>query len=163
MALIESKIEGLLQYRIVQEEQSSRLYKSMSVWLEFNGYLGASKLYQKYSDEELKHADWTYKYLMALNIKPVVPSQQLPQGDFKGLSQIIALSYQHEVDITEQCKELTRLAQVESDFLTHQLGLKYITEQVEELGKIQTLLDMLESFGTDKIALRLLDERMGEM
>ena len=39
MAIISNTIEGLLNYRIQQEEQSSRKYRGMAVWLEFNGSL----------------------------------------------------------------------------------------------------------------------------
>ena len=162
MEVISKKMVDLLNYRIQQEEESSRLYKSMSVWLGFNGFEGAEKLWQKYSDEERVHMEWAYAYLLDLNIKPTVPSLTEPQGDFKGLAQIVALSYQHEIDITNQCKELTNTAMKEGDFLVMELGLKYCKEQVEELSKTQKWLDKLESFGSDKIALRLLDNEMGQ-
>lgn len=163
MAIISQRITDLIQFRIRQEEQSSRIYKAMATWLEFNGFSGAAKLFKKYSDEELDHASWAYKYLQDLNILPVVPAQTEPQNEFKGLPQIISLGYQHELTITNQCKELYNASIEEKDQLTYQLALKYINEQVGELGKFQTLLDKLESFGTDKVALRLLDKEMKGM
>jgi len=162
MAIISNKMVDLLNYRIQKEEESSRIYKAMSIWLGFNGFSGAEKLWQKYSDEERIHMEWAYSYLLDLNIKPTVPNQTAPQGEFKGLSQIIAISYEHETIITNQVKELTKAAQEEGDFLTMELGLRYCKEQVEELNKIQNLLDQLESFGTDKISLRLLDNYISE-
>lgn len=161
MALISEKIIKLLNYRIQQEENSSRIYKAMSSWLEFNGYTGAAKLWQKYSDEERVHMDWAYQYLLDLNVNPETPELPKPKMEFSGLPQIIALSYQHEVDITNQVKALAKAAQDEGDFLLMPLALKYCGEQVEELAKTQLWLDKLESFGTDKVALRLLDEEMG--
>ena len=50
--IIPEKIVTLLNYRINQEELSSRLYLAMSEWLEIAGFLGASKLWGSYSDEE---------------------------------------------------------------------------------------------------------------
>lgn len=38
--------------------------------------------------------------------------------------------------------------------------LNYRIEQVEELDKLQTLLDKLETFGEDKLALKLLDQEL---
>ena len=67
--IISEKIIQLLNYRIQQEEFSSRLYLAMSVWLDFKGYFGASKLWKKYSEEEKAHSEWAYKYLLELNIK----------------------------------------------------------------------------------------------
>lgn len=161
MAIISNKIIDLLNYRIEQEEYSSRLYLSMSIWLGWSGYTGAEKLWKSYSEEEADHSTWAYNYLKDLNIKPTVPAVKEPTQEFKGLPQIIALSYQHEIDILNQCKELTKAAQAEGDFMSMELGLRYCKEQQNELQKTQGWLDKLESFGSDKIALRLLDNEMG--
>jgi ferritin len=163
MAIISEEMIQLLNLRIEQEEQSCRLYHAMQIWLEFSGYFGAAKLFKKYSEEELKHSEWVYKYLLDLNIRPDVPALVKPQVDFKSLPQIIALGYQHEVDITNQCKVLLRKTQVERDDLTYQLALRFVTEQVEELGKMQCLVDRLTAFGDTAISLRLLDKEMGEL
>lgn len=163
MALISNKIIDLLSYRIEQEELSSRIYLAMSIWLGFNGYTGAEKLWKSYSEEEIDHSKWAYEYLLALNIKPNVPSIKEPEQNFKGLPQIIAKSYEHEVDITNQVTELTKIAQQEGDFMTFELGLRYCKEQVNELDKTQLLIDKLEAFGTDRVALKLLDQELGEM
>lgn len=162
MALISSKMIDLMNYRINQEENSSRIYLGMSIWLGYHGYTGAEKLWKVYSDEELDHAKWAYDYLLNLNVVPTVPQLSTPKQEFKGLPQIIALSYQHEVTITEQCKALAKAAQEEGDFLAFELALKYCNEQVGELNKTQFLLDQLEAFGDDKVALRLLDNWMAE-
>lgn len=162
MAIISDKIIGLLNYRIEQEEFSSRLYLAMSVWLGWMGYAGAEKLWAKYSDEEMVHSKFAYNYLLDLNIKPTVPAIKEPQQEFKNLPQIIALSYKHEVDITNQCNALANAALAEADMMTFQLAQQYVKEQVEELSKTQFLLDQLEIFGDDKIALRLLDTYISE-
>jgi len=163
MAIISNKAIELLNYRIAQEEASSRLYKSMAVWLDYNGYSGAASLWQKYSDEELVHAGFSYDYLLDLNIKPTVPVIEKPTGEFRDLPQIIAASFQHEVEITNQCKVLAKSVADEDDYMTLTLAQKYLSEQVDELKKTQFLVDQLNIFGTDKIALQLLDTKLGEL
>lgn len=44
--------------------------------------------------------------------------------------------------------------------LLYQLAMKYLQEQQEELGKVQTYMDKLEAFGEDKIAMRLFDNEL---
>lgn len=161
MAIINDKVIDRLQYRIQQEELSSRIYRAMSVWLNLNGYSGASKLWKEYSDEELTHAEWSYKQLLDLNILPIVSTLEQPQIKFKGLPQIIAMSYKHEVDITEQVEEFAKVCMEEKDFKNLVLAQKYCDEQVNELNKVQGWIDKLEAFGDDKIALRMLDQEMG--
>lgn len=163
MAVISNKTIELLNYRIAQEEASSRLYQSMSIWLDHNGYSGAASLWKKYADEEMIHAGFSYSYLLDLNIKPTVPAIEKPNGEFKNLPQIIALSFEHEIEITNQCKELAKSVAEEGDYMTLTLAQKYLTEQVEELKKTQFLIDQLNLFGIDKIALQLLDTKLGEL
>jgi len=162
MVVISKQIIDLLQYRIEQEEQSSRLYLAMSIWLEINGYTGAASLWKKYSEEERTHIDWAIQYLLDLNVLPKIPSLQQPSSTFKGLPNIIALSYEHELQITEQCRILATVAASEKDYMTLEFAQKYLKEQREEIAKTQYWIDRLETFGDSKEALRLLDIEMGE-
>lgn len=163
MENLTKKTVDLLNYRIQQEEMSSRIYLCMSNELNYHGYAGAGKLWKQYSEEEQVHANKAYKYLLDLDYLPIVP--ELPKvppynGDFVA---IIKASYEHEQEITRQCKELYKAALAEGDILTTGLAQWYVTEQVEELSKVVYWLDRLEAFGTEKNVLRLLDEEMGDL
>lgn len=157
MRLTNEKIINLLNFRIKAEEDSSRIYKAMAVYLEFNGYQNAAKLWEKYSGEELKHAEWTYDYLQNLNVMPKVQVLEQPSATYAGLMDVILQSLNHEYAITEQCQELARVAQAESDYMTFELALKYLREQNEEIGKMTNFVDELNTFGTSPEALRLFD------
>ena len=151
----------VLNFRIEQEEQSSRLYHAMSMWLNDRGYMGASKAWQSDADGEMEHAKWAKEYLLDMGVQPVIPALKQPEQDFEGLSAIIRKSYEHEVLVTQQCNDLANQAMRSGDNLLYQLANRFLQEQQEELGKIQTLVDKLEAFGEDKIALRLLDNELG--
>ena len=135
----------------------------MGIWLDYNGYIGAGKLFAKYSAEEQAHAEKAYGYLLDLDIQPSVPAISKPVGEYKSLPEIIDLSYKHELEITRQCQELAKAANTLNDFMTLELAQWYLTEQVEEIAKTSMLKDRLEAFGEDKIALRMLDKEMGEL
>lgn len=150
----------MLNYRVEQEDYSSRVYLAMSVWLDDKGFVNASKLWRKYSDEERNHADMARRYLLDLGIRPKTAMLNQPVQDFSGFPQIIRDTYEHEVDITNQCKELAAYSMKTGDHMLYQLAGTYLKEQIEELGKAQNWLDQLESFGEDKIAMRLLDHEM---
>lgn len=159
--LLSDECIGVLQYRIQQEEQSSRIYLSMSMWLNNEGYTGAASLWLKYSQEEMSHANWSRDYLLAMGIIPNVPLLTAEPNIYQGLPQIIELSYNHEIDVTKQCKELADKAFKTGDHMLYTLAGQYLKEQREEHDKMQTWMDKLKTFGTDKIALRLLDNEMG--
>jgi ferritin len=159
--LLSDECVNYLQSRIQQEEQSSRIYQSMSLWLNNEGYSGAASLWMKYSKEELTHADWSRDYLLAMGITPSVPALTSEPCSYQGLPQIIEASYDHEVVITKQIKELADHAFKGGDHMLYTLAAHYLKEQVEEHGKMQDWVDKLKAFGTSQIALKMLDAEMG--
>ena len=158
--LISNEAIKLLTYRIQQEEQSSRLYKQMSLWLNNKGYVGAGKLWNKYSSEENHHANWAMDYLLSFGIEPQLEDLDKPVFKATTLVDIVKLSYDHEVEISEQCNALAAKANSLGDYMLLSLALKYVAEQVEELDKLQTILDMIDVFGTSKESLFLLDNKL---
>jgi len=152
--------QAILNFRIEQEELSSRLYQSMSLWLNNKGYEGAAKAWKKDSEDEMTHAQWAKDFLLDMGINPKLPTLSEPARDFAGLPDIIRQSFDHEVKVTQQCNELAIYAFTNGNHLLYQLAQKYLTEQQEELGKVQTLVDKLVAFGEDPIALKMLDNEL---
>ena len=153
----------LLNYRVEQEEYSSRLYLAMSTWLDDKGFVGAAKLFKQYSDEETVHATKAKNMLLSNGIRPITPALQKPKQDFLSLPDVIISALEHEKEITRQCYDLTKMAHVEENYMVVELGLWYCKEQAEELNKVQYLMDRLEAFGEELIMLRELDEEMGSL
>lgn len=158
--LLSDECIDYLNYRVQQEEYSARIYLAMSLWLDNNGYVNGSKLWRKYSDEEMKHADIAREYILAMGVQPATPILEVPQQNFTGLPEIIKESYQHEIDVTIQIKDLASYALKKADHMLYQLALGYLKEQVEEHAKMQNWMDQLVAFGEDKIAMRLLDHEI---
>lgn len=157
---VNEEVIKILNYRIQQEEQSGRLYHSMSMWLNDKGYMGAAKQWEEDSKGEFSHSQWAKDFLLDMGIQPMIPELSKPPQKFKGLDDIIYQSYDHEVEVTDQCNELAKFAEQSGNHLLYQLAIKFLQEQQEELGKLQTLVDELEAFGTDKVAMRLLDNEL---
>ena len=149
-----------LNYRVQQEEYSGRIYLAMSMWLDNNGYVNAAKLWRRYSNEEMSHSDLARTYLLSMGVQPLTPKLDSPNQTFNGLPEIIQMSYDHEITVTKQIKELAADAMKKADYMLYELALAYLKEQVEEHNKMQNWVDQLNSFGTDKIAMRLLDHEM---
>jgi len=160
--LISQRLIDLCNYRIEQEEYSSRIYLAMSNWLDDKSYSGAAKLWKKYSQEELAHADIIYDFLLGLGITPVTPSLQRPPQEFESLMQIVQLSFEHEIEVYNQCVALAKASLEESQLMLYPKALKLTEEQHEEVEKLIYWIDMFKSFGTDQITLLHIDEKMGE-
>lgn len=160
--LSEGMVE-LLNYRVEQEEYSSRLYLAMTTWLDDKGLVGAAKQFKQYSDEETEHADKAKNMLLANGIRPITAALNKPKQDFISLPDVIISALHHEKEITKQCYALTKAAFKEENYMVAELGLWFSKEQAEELNKVQYLMDKLEAFGDDFVMLRELDKEMGEL
>jgi len=161
--IISQSLVDLCNYRIQQEEYSSRIYLSMSQWLENKGFFGGAKLFKKYSDEELTHAGLIYEFLLNLGIQPIVPKLEMPPQDFTGLEDVVYKSYAHEVEVYNQCKELATKSLSEGQLMLYPIALKLTQEQGEELGKFINIIDMFKTFGTDGATLLLIDNKMADL
>jgi ferritin len=142
--MLTSKIIEDLNYRIQQEEFSSRLYKQMSLWLNDEGFINLSKIYEKYSQEEMSHAGWAEDFLLSHGIKPSLKIIEAPNDvyEINSLKDILDLTLSHEKDITNQCNDLASLALKENSHTLYSLAAQYCHEQVEELEKAITFLDI---------------------
>jgi len=158
--LIDESCITFLNYRVQQEDLSSRIYLAMSLWLDNAGYVNAAKLWKKYSDEERGHADIAREYLLNMGVQPATAALEQPAETFGGLPDIIRKSFDHEVEITKQCSDLATHALKDGSHMLYELALHYLREQNEEHGKMQNWVDQLNAFGEDKIAMRLLDHEI---
>lgn len=161
--LVSDKSIKLLQHRIQQEELSSRIYLSMSMWLDNNGFTNAAKLWKKYSKEENEHADWSRDYLLSFGILPDTPELEKITIKYQGLPDIIIKTFNHEICITQQIEVLAKHAMSVNDHMLYTLASKFLKEQIDEHAKTQNLVDQINTFGTDKQSLRLLDNYIKDL
>tara|TARA_R110000868_G_scaffold50631_2_gene161571 strand:+ start:193 stop:687 length:495 start_codon:yes stop_codon:yes gene_type:complete len=151
----------ILNFRIQEEENSSRLYEAMSLWLDDAGYSGAAKAWKKDAEGELVHAGWAKQFLLDMGVNPKLPALVEPPHEFAGLPDVIRQTFDHEIKVTQQCNELANYAYLNGNHLLYQLAMKFLVEQQEELGKAQTYIDKLKAFGEDKDVMKLFDTELG--
>ena len=140
--MLDKKVIDILEYRINQEQLSSRIYEQMSLWLDNKGLKNFATLYKNYSDEELVHAGFAKDFLLAYGVNPCLLKLEAPISDYTTLQEIIDITLEHEIEITRQCNLLNVFACEEKMGTLQSLALKYLTEQIEELDKSQTLSDL---------------------
>lgn len=141
--ILNDKIVELLNYRIEQEEFSSRLYEQMSLWLDNKGYLNCKTLFKQYADEELKHAGWAKSYLLDYGVTPCLHKLDSPEMELESLEDVFNATLEHEQLVTSQCEDLASTALKEGNHVLYALASKFCAEQQEEIGKAITLLDIL--------------------
>lgn len=138
MKRLSDKIIQLLNFRIKAELESSYLYEAMANCLDFKGYVNGAKLWRKDADDERVHARWAINYMLAMDVKPDIPTIDAPKVQcWDNIQQLVDATVAHEDLVTQQCTELAKAAFTENDLKTFQfVNSKYISEQIEELEKV---------------------------
>jgi len=162
MELIPKEIVDLLNYRVNKEEHSSRIYFAMHEWLDSNGYFGASKMMQGWSEEEQGHAGWARKFLEDFDFLPKVEAIGSVQTEYSSLMDVMKAAYKHEIEITTQCNTLATEIVKQNCFCALPLALRYMSEQRDELGKTSSWLDRLSLVKDDPRELMMIDREMGD-
>ena len=156
--MLDQKTIDILNYRINMEQVSSKLYECMHLWLDNTGLKNFAKLYEKFYQEELVHANFAKEYLLSYGVMPTIKAIPQQQCEYESLQEIIDMTMLHEIDVTRQCEELQKFA-LDNKLPTLQtLALKYCAEQVEELDRSKNIQDH-SKLTTD---LLLFDQYIGE-
>lgn len=142
--LLPQECIDIMNYRIQQEEFSSRLYEQMKLWFDNKGYTNLAKLYDSYVSDEMQHAGWAKSYLLDYGITPELKPLASPYVDYKDCKEILNETLKHEQIITSQVSELASKSFKMNNFVLYSLALKYCAEQQEEIGKVVNLLDISE-------------------
>lgn len=158
--IIPDELVRLLNYRINQEELSSRIYYAMHEWLENQGYFGAGDMLNRWSSKKSRHAEWASEFLEAFGYLPEVQKIDQPKLEFTSLKDVIKRSYEQEIDLTEQCNDLANKAADLGRYCVMTLALQYLREQRDEVKKVSNWLDRLTLIGDDPREIMLIDREM---
>lgn len=158
MKFINQEVIDILQYRIQQEQYTSKVYEQMSLFLQNESYLNMAKVWSKFSKEELEHAELAKKYLISYNVMPELMVIEEPMNDFKDAKDVIQKTFDLEVKTTEQVKELSDKAMELKDWSLFSLAQEYTEIQIEGMNEAYDLVGIAKLTSDNLI----LDKYIGE-
>ena len=156
------KINNLLNIQLNAELFSSYLYLAMSAYLESQTLKGMAKWMRVQSEEEKKHSDKLYNYLIERGIKVEFSPIAAPVVDGKSALNIFEAALAHEKKITSMIYKIVELSLSEKDYATNNFIQWYVAEQVEEESSTQAIVDQLKLVGEAKGGLMVIDHHLGK-
>ena len=156
-------MKKLLNDQIAMEAYASNYYFSMASWCQVTGYDGSAKLLFQQAEEERMHMQKIAQYLNEIGICAVTPAVKQPPTSFKTLESIFKTALKNEQAVTASFNKMIDLAQKEKDHATFSFLQWFITEQVEEEKKMETILQKFDLLGRDKIGVYEADKIIGTM
>ena len=139
-----SRFIDALNDQIANEFAASQQYIAIAVHYDAATLPRLASVFYGQSLEERDHALMMVQYLLDSGVDARIPAVAGPQTEFSDLVAPVALALDQERRVTEQIGELARLARDEGDYMSEQFMQWFIKEQVEEIAKMSSLLDVVE-------------------
>src|ERR1700712_1521099 len=139
----------LLRSQIRNEFNASQQYIAMAVWFDARDLPRLAAHFYRQSVEERNHAMMMVQWMLDRELPVTIPGIDEVRSEFTDIADAVRVALAQETAVTEQIKALFAKAREESDFLGEQFMLWFLSEQVEEVASMTTLLTIAERAGTD--------------
>jgi ferritin len=132
------KMNEQISYEFAAEQQ----YIAIAVHYDAQTLPRLATLFYKQGIEERNHAMMMVQYLLDRDAPVEIPGHEAPRADFGDVTEPIALSLDQEKRVGEQIEALSQLARDEKDYASEQFMFWFLKEQVEEVAKMSSLLQV---------------------
>jgi bacterioferritin B len=142
--LTNDKVVAAINEQIGNEFGASLQYVAIAAYFAADALPQLSQHFFKQADEEDEHALRFINYLIDAGGKVVVPGIDAPQSQFQSAEEAIKLSLDQEIQVTHQINALVELARSENDYITINFLQWFLSEQLEEVSSMDTLLKIVQ-------------------
>jgi ferritin len=87
-------------------------------------------------------------FLLEAGAKPIIPSLPDFKNEFASAAEAVQYALDQEVKVTNQINDLVSLSIVEQDHISNNFLQWFVTEQVEEVDTMTTLLQTIQHAGS---------------
>ncbi|MGY5848300.1 ferritin [Salegentibacter sp. HM20] len=156
-------IMDLLNKQIEKEAHSSSAYLAMASWCDHNGLNCSADFFYSQAEEERDHMMRIFKYINDNGGTAYSPSVGKVSHEFNSLEEIFETALDQEISITKSIHKIVGQCRKVSDYTSEYFLQWFIKEQMEEEQLMRRALELFDLMGTDGIALKLIDERIGKL
>jgi ferritin len=145
--LVSQKIVDALNEQIGRELGASLQYIAIASYFDRENLEELSKFFFRQADEERDHAMKFVRFLLDVDGKVKIPQIPAPPADFSSAREAVSRALDWEKEVTEQIYELVELCEQERNHIALRFLDWFVTEQLEEVTIMSTLLGVVERAG----------------
>ena len=149
--LASQKIIDAFNVQVGNELGASNQYVAIASYFDNEDLEELSQFFFRQADEERVHAMKFVHFILDVDGKVALPEVVAPRADFDSAREAVALSLSWEREVTEQIYRLVDLCQEERNHICLRFLDWFVTEQLEEVSTIQTLLGIVKRAGEDNL------------
>jgi len=145
--LASDRVVGAFNEQVGNELGASNQYVQIAAYFADASLTELAKFFYKQSTEEREHAMKFVRFLVDVEGKVEIPPIAAPKGNFKSAADAVQASLEWEKTVTQQIYDLVEIVRGEANYIALRFLDWFVTEQLEEVSTMQTLLDLIERAG----------------
>jgi len=145
--LISPQLAQAINTQIGNEYSASLQYQAIAAHFHRANLMLLAKLFFKQADEERMHAEKLLHYVIDTKGELRIPAVREPVHTFATAEAAVDAALAWEIEVTGQIKRLMDIAASENDYLAQGFLQWFIDEQLEEVNKMDRLLNVIRMSG----------------
>jgi ferritin len=145
--IINKKVVDAMNAQIGSEFTASAQYVAIAVHFDDLSLPELAQFFYRQAEEERVHAMKFIHFMLEAGAKPKIPAVPPLKNDFEGVAEAVQFALDQEMKVTDEINNLVTLSVSENDHTSNQFLQWFVTEQVEEVDTMSTLLQTIKLAG----------------
>lgn len=144
---LSTKIVGPFNAQIESEFMASAQYIAIAAYFDDMGLKELAQFFYRQSDEERMHAMKFVQFMLETEVKPTIRGVPELRNEFDSPADAVSFALEQERKVTDQINSLVNISITEGDHASNGFLQWFVTEQVEEVDTMNTLLQTVKLAG----------------
>jgi ferritin len=142
--IIKQAVARAMNAQIKSEFTASAQYVAIAVYFDEKSLPDLAGFFYRQAEEERMHAMKFVRFMLETGAKPIVPALPELRNEFDSATDAVQFALDQELKVTNEINNLVSVAIAESDHTSNQFLQWFVTEQVEEVDSMTTLLQTIK-------------------
>ncbi len=142
-----------LNAQVGNEMHASLQYVAIAAHFDAENLPRLAEFFYRQADEERVHSMKFVRHVVDLGGQLAMPAIAAPKPSFASAAEAVALSLKWEHTVTGQIYDLVDIAKSDRNYISMRFLDWFVSEQLEEINTMETLLSLVERAGEDNLLL----------
>ena len=147
--LISKELENAINEQVGAEFAASLQYLSIAAYFDADDLPELAAFFYRQSEEEKEHALKFAHYIVEAGGQVRIPAIPKTKYDFQNAEECAELALEWETDVTKMINNLMDIAVNDKDYISQDFLRWFVTEQLEEISTMSTLLKTIRRAGNN--------------
>jgi len=157
--IISNKLQDSINAQISHEFGATMLYIHIAAFFEGEDLVRLAELFFEQAEEEKMHAMKFVHFILEAGGEVKIPQIPLTEQIFKDAEEAVATALKWENIVTTQVNALMDIAIEDNDHISQDFLRWFVTEQLEELSKMGSILGIIKKSGGNLLLAEQVIER----